>query len=193
MDNEDDLEGESRPSLVPLAGLFYAAIFGAALLWGAIEGRAPVFAPGAREVDWWGDTGIGLAAGLLVVGLSDLITRLTSWGERTARILGEMIGQLRIGDALWLALVSSIAEEVLFRGAIQPHLGLVGTSLIFGLAYLAPRRDLLPWTLMAIGAGFVMGGLFEWTGNVLAPIATHFTVNAINLYQLSKRFGAGDA
>lgn len=178
------------PALVPVAGFFYAVMFGGALIWGAVEGRAPVFAPGGREVAWATDLGLGLGAGLILVGLSDLVTRLTAWGKRTARILGEMIGEVKLGDALWLAAVSSIAEELLFRGALQPHLGLVATSLVFGLAHLAPRRDLLPWTGMAIGAGLVLGGLFQWTGNVLAPIAAHFTINAINLRQLSKRFGA---
>lgn len=180
------------PALVPLAGFFYAIMFGAALLWGAIEGRAPVLAPGAREPLWGFDLALGLGTGLILVGLSDLITRLTSWGDRTARILGEMIGPVRTGDALWLAALSGIAEELLFRGAVQPHLGLAGTSLLFGLAHLAPRRDLMPWTLMAIAAGLVLGGLFQWTGNVLAPIAAHFTVNAVNLRLLSRRFSRSE-
>ena len=180
------------PGLVPMAGLFYGVMFAGALLWGALEGRAPVFAPEAREVDWVGDLSLGGVAGLLMVGLSDLVTRLTAWGERTARILGEMLGPIRTGDALWLALVSSIAEELVFRGALQPHLGWVATSLVFGLAHLAPRRDLMPWTVMAVAAGLVLGALFAWTGNVLAPIAAHFTVNAINLRQLSRRYAAAD-
>ena len=148
-----------------------------------------MLAPGAREVDWLGDAGLGLAVGLALLGISDLITRLTGWGDRTARMLGEMLGPVGVGDALWLAALSAIAEELLFRGALQPHLGLIATSLVFGLAHLAPRRELLPWTGMAVGAGLVLGGLFEWTGNVLAPITAHFAVNAVNLRLLSRRFG----
>ncbi len=182
-----------RPPLLPLAGVFYALMFAAALVWGAIEGRAPVFAPGAREADWLADPALGVAVGLVIVGASSLITRFTSWGERTSRMLGEMVGPVSLGEAVWLALASGIAEELLFRGAMQPQLGWVATSLLFGLAHLAPRRELLAWTGMAVLAGFVLGALFDWTGNVLAPIAAHFTVNAINLRQLSKRFGEGQA
>jgi membrane protease YdiL (CAAX protease family) len=189
--DEEDEPGGPRVSLLPMAGVFYGLMFAAALIWGAVEGRPPVFAPGGREVDWVADPALGIGIGVLVVGISELITRFTRWGERTAAILGEMLGRIGVGDAVWLALASAIAEELLFRGAIQPHLGLVGTSVLFGVAHLAPRRELLPWTLMAVGAGFLLGGLFELTGNVLAPIAAHFTVNAFNLRQLSKRFGGG--
>jgi membrane protease YdiL (CAAX protease family) len=189
-DEEDEPGGPPAP-LLPMAGFFYALMFAAALIWGAVEGRLPVFAPGGREVDWVADLGLGLGAGAVVVLISEWITRFTRWGERTSAILGELIGPVGVVDAVWLALASAIAEELLFRGAIQPHLGLVGTSVLFGVAHLAPRRELLPWTLMAVAAGFLLGGLFEWTGNVLAPIAAHFTVNAINLRQLSKRFGEG--
>ena len=194
-DREPDEQGSAMgpgPVLVPMAGLFYVLMFGGALIWGAVEGRVPVFAPGARKVDWFGDLSLGIVVGLLMVGLSDVITRLTAWGERTARILGEMLGPVRTGDAIWLALASSIAEELLFRGALQSHLGWLATSLVFGLAHLAPRRDLMPWTAMAVAAGLVLGALFEWTGNVLAPIAAHFTVNAINLRQLSRRYASAE-
>jgi membrane protease YdiL (CAAX protease family) len=78
-----------------------------------------------------------------------------------------------------------VAEEAFFRGALQPHVGLVAASLIFGLAHFAPRRDLLPWTAFSLGAGLLLGGLFEMTGNLLAPVAAHALINAVNLRFLS--------
>ena len=191
-DEEGEEEGGPGPAMLPMAGAFYGLMFAAALVWGAVEGRPPVFLPGGRDVEWGADLGLGIGVGLLVVLGSELITRFTSWGEQSARLLGEMLGEVSQADAIWLALASAIAEELFFRGAIQPHLGLVGTSLLFGVAHLPPRRELVPWTLMAVGAGFLLGGLFEWTGNVLAPIAAHFTLNAINLRQLSKRYGSSE-
>ena len=80
-----------------------------------------------------------------------------------------------------LALVSGAAEEALFRGALQPEVGLVIASLLFGLAHFAPRRDLAAWAPAAVIAGFVLGSLYAWTGNLIAPVVAHATVNAINL------------
>ena len=182
----DEQQGGATAPLLPMAGLFYGLMFAGALVWGAVEGRPPVFAPGGREVEWLPDLGLGIGVGLMIVGASELITRLTSWGERTARILGETIGPVRGADALWLALVSAIAEELLFRGAIQPHLGWVGTSLLFGAAHLAPRRELLPWTLMAVGAGFLLGGLVIHAGDpgkgiLLVPVGAALLITAVGL------------
>jgi hypothetical protein len=59
--------------------------------------------------------------------------------------------------------------------------GLVPASLIFGLAHFVPRRELAPWCLFAIAAGLLLGGLYEWTGNLVAPVVAHAGINAVNL------------
>jgi membrane protease YdiL (CAAX protease family) len=89
-----------------------------------------------------------------------------------------------------LALSSGIAEEALFRGALQPVVGLVWASLLFALAHLVPRRELLPWSLFSLAAGFLLGGLYAATGNLVAPIVAHVVVNAANLRRLSRDFAA---
>ena len=54
-------------------------------------------------------------------------------------------------------------------------------SLLFAAAHFVPRRELLPWTAFSLGAGFVLGGLFLATGNLVAPIVAHVAINAVNL------------
>jgi membrane protease YdiL (CAAX protease family) len=90
-----------------------------------------------------------------------------------------------------LAIASGVGEEAFFRGVIQPYVGIVMASLIFGLAHLAPRRDLLPWTLFSVLAGFLLGGLFEATGNLIAPVVAHAGINLVNLWAMTKKYGAG--
>jgi membrane protease YdiL (CAAX protease family) len=102
-------------------------------------------------------------------------------------VLGAALGPLSTRDCLVLALLSGIAEEALFRAALQPDVGLVAASLLFGLAHLAPRRELAPWTLFAVAAGLLFGALFDATGNLVAPCVAHFLVNAINLRRLAPR------
>jgi len=181
--------------IVRLAFRFYAVGLLLALLWrSGLRGESLLFADAeaaARGVAWLRDVGLGLAAGVAVLALSDWATRSTRWGEALARTLGQVIGPLRLRDCLLLAALSGVAEEAFFRGAMQPELGLVATSLIFGLAHLAPRRELLPWTAFTVLAGFLLGGLYAATGNLVAPVIAHMVVNGVNLRRLTRDLEPG--
>lgn len=183
----------ARPApgaIVRLAVRFYGVALLAAVVWRVgLAGGSLLYADpaaAARGVDWLRDPGAGLATGLTIVWLSDLATRSTRWGEALARTLGETLGPLRRRDCLLLAVLSGVAEEAFLRGAMQPALGLVATSLVFGLAHLVQRRELVPWTAFTVVAGFVLGGLYAWTGNLVAPVVTHALVNGINLRRLTR-------
>jgi len=98
-----------------------------------------------------------------------------------------------IAEALTLPLVivipllSSISEEIFFRGFIQPKLmglttpiiGIVITSFLFGFAHLAynnPLQIVIPFFI-----GLIFGFLLIKTKNILAPISAHFFFNFIQL------------
>jgi membrane protease YdiL (CAAX protease family) len=120
--------------------------------------------------------------------LSGWLTRATRKGDRLARALAAVLGRRTPLECAALALASGIGEEVFFRGAMQPALGLVGTSVLFALAHFAPKRELLPWTGFSLAAGLVLGALFEATGNLVAPVVAHAFVNAVNLHLLSRDY-----
>lgn len=175
---------------VRLGLFFYAGLLVLVALAWLLSGRSPLYAsPGAAAagIAWVDDLGIGLLSGALAIALSALFTSATRVGRRLADGLAALLGPLRWRDCLILALASGVGEEALFRGVLQPLLGWVGASLLFGLVHFAPRRDLLPWTGFAILAGFGLGGLFEATGNLVAPIVAHALINAVNLRLLASR------
>ncbi|PJF39601.1 MAG: hypothetical protein CUN55_13955, partial [Phototrophicales bacterium] len=87
----------------------------------------------------------------------------------------------RWSDCLWLALLAAIPEEILFRGAMQPTLGLLLTALIFGVLHGITRLYLI----YAIGAGLLLGILYEYHETLWLPIATHFAVDYFSLIWLS--------
>ncbi len=180
----------ARPSLVRLAVVFYGVMLAVAWLWTWLAGRSLLYvseaaaATGVRPRDALA----GVVAGLAVVWLSQEITRRTRWGEDLARGLARVLGRLGVAECVVLGIVSGIAEEALFRGALQPAIGYVAASLLFGLVHFVPRREFLPWTVFAIAAGFGLGALFEATGNLVAPATAHFVINAINLRLLSTRY-----
>ncbi len=128
------------------------------------------------------DAGIGLAVAAVMVAvtwsLSRFLRPLRDLEIEFRRVLGPLSGR----QIALLSLQSGIAEELLFRGSLQPWLGFVATSLIFGALHFVPSRIFLPWTLFAITAGFVFGALFIWRGSLLSPVVAHTVVNAVNLY-----------
>ncbi len=171
---------------------FYGGLAGIALLWSFFTGRSLWFvseAAAERGVDLLRDGVAGLAAALLVILLSREFTRRTRAGEVLARALARTLGPLPLSHVLILAAVSGTAEEFFFRGALQPLLGYVATSLFFGCVHFVPQRDFWPWTLFSIAAGFLLGALFIATGNLLAPLLMHVVVNAVNLHLLVRDYG----
>ncbi len=181
----------SRFPLVPLAVAFYAVMGVVAVAWRLlVDGQGPFFA--APEVvvpegsPLLQHALLGLLAGGGVIVWSRLWIRYSRMGRVLAQRLAEILGPLSGAQVVVLALASGLGEEAFFRGALQPRVGLVLASLLFGLAHLVPRRDLLPWAGFAALAGVLLGGLFDYTGNLLAPAIAHVLVNGVNLRWLSR-------
>ena len=196
-----DLGGESDSGAIPsnpararwlVPGIvFYGVLSAIAWAWRGGVYEEPVFfasrAAASRGVDWFPDLGLGIGAGMALLGLSALATARTGWGERLADRMAEVIAGVPFSHAIALALLSGFGEELFFRGALQPRVGWFVASLLFGMMHVGPGRDFLPWTVFAIAGGGVFGGLFLATGNLAAPIAAHVLVNAVNLPILARR------
>lgn len=150
--------------------------FGAPHAGRVLLGRDPV--PGLL----WG---LGLGAVLAAAGQA--MTRWTPWGRKLSRLLSRLVGGLHPADALLLAALSGLAEELLFRGVLLPYLGLLASSALFGAAHLVPRQGLWPWSVWAAVAGLALGVLAQATGGLLAPAVAHVAVNAVGLVLLAGR------
>ena len=182
----------NRQGFVRTALIFYGVMGCLALVWRMAAPGQSILQPGVEAAfarsELWNAAGAGLLVGLAAVGVSEMLTRLTRLGEQLADVLGESLAGIGPGDAFLLALASGIAEEMLFRGALQPAVGLFWASLIFGACHFLPRRELAIWSLYAVLMGFAFGWLYEWSGHLLAPIVAHTGVNGINLPRLARRY-----
>lgn len=176
--------------LVGLAVRFYGVLLLAAVLWRVVWAGEPLlYASGeaaARGLRPARDLLAGLLAAGAVIGISWQLTQHTERGRVLARALAGLLGPLPLPHVLALALLSGVAEEAFFRGALQPRVGLVVASLVFGLVHYVPRPEFRLWTLFSVAAGFLLGWLFEATGNLLAPVTAHFAINAVNLTLLTR-------
>ena len=164
--------------------LFYLIMGSTALLLQLALGQplAALWGPGLFALEW--ELGAGLSLGLSAVLLSRWLGRRFEWGRLLDPDFREKLQMLRTAQLLSLALMSALGEELLFRGFLQPQVGLFASSLLFGLAHLPQRRFQLPWTLAAVFMGFAFGLLFENFGSLFAPIVAHFSINYFNLHYL---------
>jgi hypothetical protein len=186
-------EGAESARFLRIGLIFYGVMLAAALLWRmGLHGESILYATpedALRGVSLGRDLVLGVVCGLAVVAVSYVFTVATGWGDALARGLAGAIGFIAVPDALLLALASGMGEEAFFRGALQPRVGIVWASLLFGCVHFIPRREFLPWTAFAILAGALFGALFLWTGNLIAPVTAHVVVNGINLPLLARLYG----
>lgn len=135
----------------------------------------------------------GLAFGLLVVVLSRLSVSRFHWARRLHLELRPFALGLDRRGIIVLALLSGLGEELLFRGLLQPWMGLVPQAVVFGLVHQMPGPSRWVWVSWALLVGLVLGALFEVTGSLLGPITAHALVNGVNLHFLKHHAPPGPA
>jgi membrane protease YdiL (CAAX protease family) len=95
---------------------------------------------------------------------------------------------LRFGHAALFGLLAGVPEEILFRGALQPAVGVVIASLVFGGLHALN----LAYFVYATGAGLLLGGLAIWREGLWAPIAAHTMIDAVMFVLLIRRWRQKD-
>lgn len=169
-----------------VAWIFYLVLALGGILWlGLRDGQIGFklfFDPGS----WWIDLGLGLVAGSLLILVWILARQTLPAARRLENELAELLGALRTGEVIGLALLSGFAEELFFRGAVQGAWGWIPATVLFALLHAGPGATFRIWTVFAAIAGLTLAGLMIWRGNLLAPVVAHVMVNGINLDRLSR-------
>jgi membrane protease YdiL (CAAX protease family) len=173
----------SRAALVLI---LYLALASAGIAWSSLRGDESVWKPSGRENP---QMFLGIVAGLLIglgfVFASRYSAHRFEWGRALHRDLRALLGPLSGLEIIIMAVASAIGEEIFFRGALLPVVGLWASSAIFALLHIGPKVRFLPWTISSFIAGMMFGQLFLWAGDLSGPVVAHFTVNALNLRYLS--------
>jgi membrane protease YdiL (CAAX protease family) len=159
----------------------YLGLGAAALGWGSLRGQPNVWHLADREPAVLAGILGGLAAGLAIVFASRMALYRFDWARSLHRELRHMLFPLSDVEIVVLAAASSVGEEMFFRGALLPAIGLVGSSAIFALLHIGPKARHLPWTASSFAAGLLFGAMFLWTGDLTGPVLAHFLVNFLNL------------
>jgi uncharacterized protein len=123
-------------------------------------------------------------AAAVVVGTRALVEN-TAWARNLHRELRPMTTGLDAPGVAVIALMSSLAEELVFRGLLMPWLGGWGVllqAILFGLVHAqlsGPSRWV--WVAWASAVGLVLGSMFALTGSLLGPLLAHALINGMNL------------
>ncbi|PTM58649.1 CPBP family intramembrane glutamic endopeptidase [Desmospora activa] len=130
----------------------------------------------------WGDVSawlLGVGVGLCIVVVDWALSRfvLPSWVD-DGGINQALFHNLPIPVIAVIAFGVAVAEELLFRGALQHWLGVVGTSILFTMIHFRYWRY---WGLiiMLFVISSVLGWMVEWSGSLAPAIAAHFTIDFI--------------
>jgi membrane protease YdiL (CAAX protease family) len=189
------LEPLPSPPLAPgrlyrLGWVIYLLMAVAGILWIGIRLDGPI--PLSLFLDrgrWWLDLLVGVGSGLLLLGIWWGAERLFPLARQLGDQLAAALGPLTASEAFALALISGFSEELFFRGAVQGQWGWLPATVLFAVLHSGPGRAFRVWTLFAVLAGGLFGGLMLWRGNLLAPVVGHFLVNGVNLRRLASRAG----
>ncbi len=135
-----------------------------------------LFGPSPLKAALW-----GLSVGALVApGVWHLFVRVPAARAVLYRLQTVLrFDLLRGRDIGLIALSAGVGEELLFRGVVQPHLGLVPTAVLFGLAHPLTRW----YVLYATAAGLLLGYLAQATESLLAPVLCHAVVDGWLLWR----------
>lgn len=124
-------------------------------------------------------TGVALACAV-VLGTRVAVARF-AWARRFHHDLRPVARDLTLGHVLLLAGLSSLGEELLFRGLLVPWIGVLASAVVFGLAHQIRGPSRWVWIAWATVVGVGFGTIFAATGSLLGPLVAHATINAVNL------------
>jgi uncharacterized protein len=169
-----------------LVSVLYSALAFAGIAWSTLRGDASVWRiAGKADPQTLAGIVAGAFLGLGFVFASRFAAHRFEWGRALHRDLRALLGPMADREIVVLAVVSAVGEEIFFRGALLPAVGLLASSGIFALLHVGPKLRFLPWTLSTFVAGMLFGQLFLWSGDLGGPVIAHFTVNLLNLRYLA--------
>jgi membrane protease YdiL (CAAX protease family) len=129
-----------------------------------------------------------LGASSFMVALSLYCSRNLVWAQQLEAEFAKFLVPLKLWEIAAISVLSGIVEEIFFRGALQPALGLIPASLAFGLAHFVPRHPFWNWSLYAAFDGFLLGCLFELTHHLWPVMIAHGLTNFVLIVILNRRY-----
>jgi len=171
-----------------VAGYVLLAAIGAGLSFGVFK-RSPFVHPSpwmsmppfvATSIS--ASIGVVLAFGI-VIATRRVVGRY-EWARHLHAELRPFARSLSVRQILVVAGLSSLGEELLFRGFLVPIAGVVGAAALFGLAHQLKGPSRWVWMAWSGAGGLAFGATFALTGSLVGAVIAHGLANASNLFFL---------
>jgi membrane protease YdiL (CAAX protease family) len=126
-----------------------------------------------------------LVLAAVLLGGAWLLERLLPSFRFASKLLERVLDYLpmTLPLAVTLAALTAVSEELFFRGALLPLIGVWLQALAFGLMHPAPLRA-WSYTLYTMVAGLLLGFVTLLTGALWAAMLVHFTINFQGFWEM---------
>ncbi len=100
----------------------------------------------------------------------------------------EKLGEVPLWILPFAVIVAPFTEEMLFRGALVPQIGIIGSSVLFGALHVFYGSVMEVVGTMLVG--IVLAFVFKRTGSVVPCIFAHFVFNLLTIVAVFYSGGA---
>lgn len=91
---------------------------------------------------------------------------------------------------IFLTALIAFSEELLFRGIIQTHFGLLIASLIFAILHFRYVTKIVLF-IMVVAVSFFLGIVYELTNTIYSTMIAHFIIDLVFAIQIRRKFLKG--
>jgi hypothetical protein len=190
LNNQDAGIDLSADSLVRKSTIVYGimAAIGLAAMAFFHDSLVTAFALPAEPVDTSRLLACGIVAAAVLLVLSYFFEDWFESFRELKAIIMQVLGKVSVPMAIYLSLVTSVGEELLFRGAIQPFAGVLLTSILFGMLHMGHNGIVSAWSFWALIAGYMLGWMYDETGSIWPSMIAHFGVNTVSILSLRRAY-----
>lgn len=121
---------------------------------------------------------------LLLVGLAYIL--FPSLKDMGTRIIEDGLRMFGKWQLVLLGVTAAIGEEILFRGALQPIIGIIPASILFGFVHMGWQKDMWPYSATAAAIGILLGLAYQYTGEIWVSIIGHGLYNMVAILHTAK-------
>ncbi|HEY5956017.1 MAG TPA: CPBP family intramembrane glutamic endopeptidase [Polyangiaceae bacterium] len=129
---------------------------------------------------------LGLCVGAIAVLATKAMVMRFGFAARLHGELRPLALELSAQMVVVLATSSAIGEELLFRGLLQPEVGLVVQALLFGVLHQTGGSSRWVWMIWATLMGLILGAMYQLSGSLVGPVVAHAMINGFNLQFLKR-------
>ena len=150
-----------------------------AVSWMTARGRPVTLGPLGRGLALGLCTAAGFAlANFYLLWYAPGVAPVRSIRRLYASVLRPLFADVGPHEVVGISIAAGVGEELLFRGAVQPDVGLLAASLLFGALHIGGGGT-VAFGCWAAVLGMALGWLALVTGGLLAPILAHVVYDAV--------------